>query len=69
MNFQKNQFFKTNPTKIAGNKVLSKNTPFELTKQFINKNKIDKNKIYKEQPLTPEQRLEQQKNKNHFFKP
>ena len=64
MNFQKNQFFKVEPTKIAGNKVLSKNNPFDISKQFINQNQT---KLYKEQPLTPGERLKQQQNQTHFM--
>mgnify|MGYP001036941525 CR=1 FL=1 len=62
MEFQKNKFYNSKPTKIAGNKVLPKNNPFEISKQFLNKmNKIEA------KPITPERRLEEQQNQNHFI--
>ena len=64
MNFQKNQFFKSEPTKVAGNKVFPKNNPFELSKRFLNQNK---GQVAGEQPLTPERRLEEQRNQQHFL--
>lgn len=64
MEFQKNQFYNSRPTKIAGNKVLPKNNPFEISKQFLNKNKMNK---IEEKPMTPERRFEEQQNQNHFI--
>lgn len=64
MDFQKNQFFKSKPTKIAGNKVLPKNNPFELSKRFLEQSKKT---VVEEEPMTPEKRLEEQKNQKHFL--
>lgn len=64
MEFQKNQFYNSRPTKIAGNKVLPNNNHFEISKQFLNKNKMNK---VEEKPMTPERRLEEQRNQNHFL--
>lgn len=64
MEFQKNQFYKNNPTKLASNKVLPKNNPFEISKQFLNKNRMNK---IEEKPMTPERRFEEQQNQNHFI--
>ncbi len=64
MEFQKNKFYNNKPTKIAGNKVLPKNNPFEMSKQFLNKNKMNK---IEEKPMTPERRFEEQQNQKHFI--
>lgn len=64
MNFQKNQFFKTEPTKIAGNKILPNNNPFEISKRILNQNR---GQVAEEKPMTPERRLEEQRNQKHFL--
>ncbi len=63
MDFYKNKFYKSQSTKIAGNKVLPKSNPFEISRKFINQTQ----KTVEQQPMTPEKRLEEQKNERHFF--
>ncbi len=65
MEFHKNQFFKNEPTKLAGNKVLAKSSPFELSKRFLQQSKKN---VIEEKPMTPERRLEEQRNQKHFLK-
>lgn len=64
MEFQKNQFIRKNPTKIAGNKVFPQQNPFELSKAFIHKKANEKVTM---QPITPERRFEEQRNQKHFL--
>ena len=64
MEFQKNHLWKTTPTKIIGPKVLKQSNHFEITKQFLSKNLVGK---MDEKPMTPERRLEEQKNQRHFM--
>lgn len=64
MEFQKNHFFKNSLTKLAGNKVLPKNNPFEISRNFLYKSK---NQKVEESPMTPEKRFIEQKNQSHFI--
>lgn len=64
MEFQKNHFLKNSPTKLAGDKVLPKNNPFEISKNFLYKSK---NQKIEERPMTPEQRFVEQQNQAHFI--
>lgn len=64
MEFQKNHFFKNEPTKLAENKILPKNNPFEISKSFLYKSRIHK---VEEHPMTPERRFTEQQNKTHFI--
>lgn len=64
MEFQKNSFYKNNPTKIAGGKVFTHNNPLERSAHFL---KQTKRELPKAEPMTPEKRLEEQKNQRHFL--
>lgn len=64
MDFQKNRFYRNNSTKIAGDKVLSHNNPFERLKQFQEQMNREMPKM---EPMTPEKRFEEQKNQRHFL--
>ncbi len=67
LNFHKNQFLKNKSTTVIGNKIFIKRTPFEVTRQFLNKNKVQ----METQPMTPQERLEEQKRRlreNRFLK-
>ncbi len=68
MEFHKNQFYKKEIPKLAGNKVLPNRSPFEISKQFLHKSKnnLMEDKM-EDKPMTPERRFEQQKNQNHFM--
>lgn len=64
MNFHKNQFYKSDPTKLVGDKVIPKNSPFEMYQQLLKRNQMNP---IEEKPMTPERRLEELRNQNHFI--
>lgn len=65
MEFQKNYFKNIEPTRIAGNKVLQKNTPFDISKQLLQQKKIEN---LEQKPMTPAERFFALQNQKHLHR-